>query len=66
MPVVVGTSKSSQARLKPASVSAVTLTDGFWVPRLHTIHEVTPPTQYQLLEAARKTSHFVFPLAPAQ
>ena len=48
--VVVDTSKSTNARLKPVPISAVKLTDDFLAPRLHINREVTLPPQFQLLE----------------
>jgi hypothetical protein len=68
--VVVDTRASPRARLRPVPVSAVTLTDDFWAPRLRTNHYVTLPAQFQYLEetgridnfrvaAGKKEGHFV-------
>jgi DUF1680 family protein len=56
--VVVDTAKSPRARVKPVPVSAVTLKDGFWSPRLRMNREVTLPTQYQLLEETGRIDNF--------
>jgi hypothetical protein len=56
--VVVDTTKSPHARLKPVPVSAVTLTDAFWAPRLRINREVTLPTQYRLLEETGRLDNF--------
>ena len=56
--VVVDASKSSNARLKPVPISAVTFTDDFWAPRLRINREVTLPTQYQLLEETGRIDNF--------
>ena len=50
LPIVVDTSNSPHARLKPAPLTAVTLTDEFWAPRRRVNREVTIPSQYRLLE----------------
>lgn len=48
-PVVVDTT-GSRAKLKPVPISAVTLKDQFWAPRMRVNHEVTIPDQLRLLE----------------
>ncbi len=57
-PVVVDTSHSPYARLKPVPLNAVTLTDGFWAPRLRINREVTIPSQYRLLEETGRIDNF--------
>jgi hypothetical protein len=56
--VVVETSRSPHARLKPVPVESVKLEDGFWAPRLDTLLNVTIPTQYQLLEETGRIDNF--------
>jgi len=56
--VVVDTTESPRARLKPVPVSDVKLTDAFWAPRLRINHEFTLPTQYQLLEETGRIDNF--------
>ena len=48
--VVVDTSKSQGARLRPVPLSAVRLTDAFWAPRRRANQQVTLPGQYRQLE----------------
>jgi DUF1680 family protein len=47
--VVVDTTESPFARLRPVPVDAVTLEDAFWAPRMRLNREVTLPSQYRLL-----------------
>ena len=56
--IVVDTSASPHARLKPVPLPAVVLTDGFWAPRLRTNREVTIPSQYRLLEETGRLANF--------
>jgi DUF1680 family protein len=56
--VVVETSRSPHARLKPVPVESVKLEDSFWAPRLDTLLNVTIPTQYQLLEETGRIDNF--------
>lgn len=49
-PVVVDTSGSPHARLKPVPVSAVKLADGFWLPRMIRNHAETIPGQHRMNE----------------
>ncbi|HUT17908.1 MAG TPA: hypothetical protein VM366_02015 [Anaerolineae bacterium] len=56
--VVVDTSRSANARLKPVPTSAVELTDGFWAPRLRINREVTLPAQFQYLEETGRLDNF--------
>lgn len=53
-PVVVDTSLSPYAKLKPVAISSVKLQDNFWKPRMKILKEVTLPSQYEQLE---KTGH---------
>ena len=56
--IVVDTSHSPHARLKPVPLTAVTLTDQFWAPRLRINREVTIPSQYRLLEETGRLDNF--------
>lgn len=56
--VVVDTSSSPHARLRPVPVPAVTLADPFWAPRLETLREVTLPAQYRSLEETGRIDNF--------
>jgi uncharacterized protein len=47
--VIVDTSRSSHAQLRPAPIEAVTLDDAFWAPRIRVNRESSLPTQLQLL-----------------
>ncbi len=57
-PVVVDTSGSPYARLRPVPVNAVNLADSFWAPRWRLNRDVTIPTQYQLLEETGRIDNF--------
>jgi DUF1680 family protein len=57
-PVVVDTSQSRYARLKPVPLTAVTLADEFWAPRIQTNRESTLPEQYRLLEETGRIDNF--------
>jgi hypothetical protein len=56
--IVVDTSASPNARLRPVPLTAVKLTDSFWAPRLRINRDVTLPTQYQLLEGTGRIDNF--------
>ncbi len=56
--VVVDTSRSPYARLRPVPLTAVTLTDDFWAPRRRVNREVTLPSQYRLLEETGRIDNF--------
>ncbi len=56
--VVLDTNKSPNARLKPVPISAVSLTDSFWAPRLRTNREVTLPAQFAYLEETGRLDNF--------
>jgi DUF1680 family protein len=57
-PVIVDTSNSPYARLKPVPLTAVSLTDAFWAPRLRINREITLPGQYRLLEDTGRIDNF--------
>jgi hypothetical protein len=57
-PVVVDTSRSSHARLRPVPITAVSLADHFWAPRRHINHHVTLPSQFQQLEDSHRLDNF--------
>jgi DUF1680 family protein len=56
--VVVDTSISEYARLRPAPLGAVTLEDSFWAPRLEKLREITLLSQYQQLEETGRIGNF--------
>jgi len=56
--VVVDTSQSAHARLRPVPVDAVTLEDEFWAPRLRALREVTIPSQHKVLEETGRIDNF--------
>src|SRR5688572_16387317 len=56
--VVVDTSRSPHAKLRPVPVSAVRLTDMFWAPRRRTNRDATIPSQHQHLEATDRLRNF--------
>lgn len=47
--VVVDSTQSPYARLRPAPLGAVRIEDAFWAPRMRVNAEVTIPSQFQLL-----------------
>lgn len=49
-PVLVDTTRSPHARLRPLPLTAITLADGFWAPRRRLNHEVVLAAQYRQLE----------------
>jgi DUF1680 family protein len=57
-PVVVDTSKSPFAKLRPVPVNAVQLNDSFWAPRLAINREVTIPSQFSHLEETGRLDNF--------
>jgi DUF1680 family protein len=57
-PVVVDTSRSVYARLRPVPLSAVELGDTFWAPRWRINREITLPSQHQLLEETGRIDNF--------
>jgi DUF1680 family protein len=48
--VVVDTSRSPHARLRPVPITAVTLGDAFWAPRIARNRDITLPSQFRHLE----------------
>jgi hypothetical protein len=56
--VIVDTSHSPHAHLKPVPLTAVTLIDDFWAPRLRLNRQVTLPSQYRLLEETGRIDNF--------
>ncbi|MFP4026500.1 MAG: glycoside hydrolase family 127 protein [Candidatus Brocadiia bacterium] len=48
--IVVDTTESDHAKLRPVPVSSVQLNDEFWAPRLRTNREVTIPDQFRSIE----------------
>lgn len=56
--VILDTRHSPAARLRQLPVSAVTLTDSFWEPRLQTNRETTLPSQFKHLEDTGALDNF--------
>ena len=56
--VVVDTSTSPHARLRPVPLTAVRLTDAFWASRLRTNRDVTLPAQHRYLEETGRLDNF--------
>jgi DUF1680 family protein len=56
--VVVDTSRSAHAKLRPLAIDAVHLDDAFWAPRIKVNREVTIPTQLDLLEETGRLANF--------
>lgn len=56
--IVVDTSSSVYAKLRPVPINAVRLQDAFWAPRLVTVREVTLPTQYEIWEQTGRIDNF--------
>jgi DUF1680 family protein len=56
--VVVDTSSSRSAHLRPVPVNAVKLTDAFWAPRIKANAEITLPAQYQKCEETGRIDNF--------
>lgn len=56
--VIVDTSKSPHARLRPVPLDAVTLSDAFWQPRRETLKAVTLPSQYARCEKTGRIDNF--------
>ncbi|MEJ5199852.1 MAG: beta-L-arabinofuranosidase domain-containing protein, partial [Anaerolineae bacterium] len=57
-PIIVDTTASPHARLKPVPLTAVTLNDAFWAPRRHLLRTATLPTQYRLIEETGRLDNF--------
>ncbi len=56
--IVIDTSNSQYARLCSIPITAVTLADSFWAPRLQMLREITLPSQYQQLENTGRIDNF--------
>ncbi|MBU1746349.1 MAG: glycoside hydrolase family 127 protein, partial [Chloroflexi bacterium] len=56
--MVIDTSHSPHARLRPVPLTAVTLADDFWAPKLRINREVTLLAQYDLLEETGRINNF--------
>ncbi len=56
--IVVDTTKSPHAKVRPVPIGAVRLRDRFWHPRLVALQEVTLPTQYDLMEETGRLDNF--------
>ena len=56
--VVVNTSRSPHACLKPLPLTDVRLSDGLWEPRRRVNRKVTLPSQYDLLESTGRLDNF--------
>ena len=56
--VVVDTTESPAAQLKPVPIGAVRMTDEFWAARLRQMREVTLPSQYELMEETGRIDNF--------
>lgn len=56
--VIVDTSRSAHARLRPVPLTAVQLTDAFWQPRRRINREVTLPSQYRHCEETGRIDNF--------
>lgn len=58
MSIVVDTTSSPRARLRPLPLSAVRLCDSFWEPRRRVNQQVTLPSQYQRCEETGRIDNF--------
>jgi uncharacterized protein len=58
MKIIVDSSRSPHAQLRPISVADVTLTDSFWAPRIETNRAVTLPSQHEHLETTGRVDNF--------
>ncbi|MEM2196297.1 MAG: glycoside hydrolase family 127 protein [Sulfolobales archaeon] len=65
-PVVVKTSLSPYARLKPVPVARVKLKDSFWMPRIESLLTSTLPVIYDRLEESGALNNFRRVLGKAQ
>ena len=57
-PVVVDTTRSPHARLRPLPTTAVRFGDGFWERRRRAVREVMLPAQYEQLEETGRLANF--------
>ncbi|MEM1990481.1 MAG: glycoside hydrolase family 127 protein [Candidatus Bathyarchaeia archaeon] len=56
--VIVDTTRSQYAKLRPVPIERVHLEDDFWAPRLKLIQEETIPSQYRLIEETGRLFNF--------
>ncbi|RLE67939.1 MAG: glycoside hydrolase family 127 protein, partial [Thermoprotei archaeon] len=56
--VLVDTSNSPWARLKPVPIESVKLEDSFWAPRLEVLRRTTLRSQYELMEETGRIDNF--------
>ncbi len=56
--VIVDTSRSPFAKLRPVPLNSVKLRDEFWAPRIKQLREVTLPSQYDILEDTGRLGNF--------
>ena len=56
--VIVDTTASAHARLRPVAVDAVRLSDTIWEPRRRMTIDSTIPGQYELLEQTERLENF--------
>ncbi|MCS7263501.1 MAG: glycoside hydrolase family 127 protein [Armatimonadetes bacterium] len=56
--IVVDTTRSPHAILRPIPISEVKLRDRFWQPRLIDLQEITLPTQYEIMEETGRIDNF--------
>ncbi len=56
--IIIDTSRSQYARLRPIPITSIRLEDGFWALRLELLRQVTLPTQYQQLEETGRIDNF--------
>ncbi len=56
--VIVDTTRSPHARLRPVPMDAVRLEDNFWEPRRRINRETTLPSQYKHLETTGRLNNF--------
>lgn len=58
VPVLVDTSQSPGARLRPVPITSVTLSDSFWAPRRALNSTTTLPEQYESLASTGRLDNF--------
>jgi uncharacterized protein len=56
--LLVDTTHSPYAKLRPVPLDAVTFTDSFWVPRLQSLRKVTLPMQLAQIEQTGRLDNF--------
>lgn len=56
--LVVDTSRSEYAKLRPVPITAVTLEDDYWAPRIRTNRSVVLPSQYEHCEQTGRLDNF--------